>query len=439
MNIFLKNRLASLLLILLLWVVPQSVYAEDGDDYSFSIAELQNSLLDNYDIDLFGFMEIRSGWRLQNDPYEKDASLGEARIQLDLGRDIGWGLIKIKGDLGNDFVTDKAITDLREMHLSFSPLDNADIKVGRQVLTWGTGDLLFINDLFPKDWESFFIGRDDEYLKAPSNAIKTSLFFDQANLDLVYVPEFNNSNYIDGSRISYWNNILDRTAGRDYVFDDIERNKVFSDSELAGRLYKNIGGKEIALYGYYGFWKTPEGLDMTTMRLIYPRLAVYGASIRGTMMGGIANLEVGYYDSLDDQSGENSTIRNSELRFLVGYERELADNLTGGFQYYLEAIQNYDEYRATLTPGTPEADEYRHLLTMRLTKLMLNQNLRLSLFAYYSPSDKDTYLRPKTHYKITDHWAIEAGGNLFGGSDDHTFFGQFDRNTNIYASARYSF
>ena len=439
MNIFSKNRLAVLLLILLLSVIPQSGYAQDSNTSSFSIVELQNSLLDNYDLELAGFMEFRSGWRLQDDPYEKDAALGEARIQLDLGHDLGWGLIKIKGDFGNDFVTNEAITDLREMHLSFSPLDNADVKIGRQVLTWGTGDLLFINDLFPKDWESFFIGRDDEYLKAPSDALKTSFFFDQANLDLIYVPKFNNSNYIDGSRISYWNNVLGRTAGRDYIFADDERNKVFSDSELAARLYRNIGGKEVALYGYYGFWKTPEGIDMTSMRLIYPRLAVYGASIRGTVMGGIGNLEAGYYDSLDDQSGENSTIRNSEFRFLAGYERELADNLTGGFQYYLEIIQNYDEYRAALTPGAPEADEYRHLLTMRLTKLMLNQNLRLSLFAYYSPSDKDTYLRPKAHYKVTDHWAIEAGGNLFGGSDDHTFFGQFDRNTNIYAGARYSF
>ena len=433
------NKAVGLLLALLLCAIPHGAQAGNGESSSFPIVELQNSLLDQYNLELAGFMEARSGWRLQNDPYEKDASLGEARLQLDLGRDLDWGLLKLKGDLGHDFVTDKTITELREAHLSFSPLDNADLKVGRQVLTWGTGDLLFINDLFPKDWEAFFIGRDDEYLKAPSDALKTSFFFDQANLDLVYVPEFNNSNYIDGSRISYWNNILGRTAGRDYVFADEERNRVFSDFELAGRLYKNIGGKEVALYGYYGFWKTPEGLDMTSMHLIYPRMAAYGASIRGTVMGGIGNLEVGYYDSLDDQNGENSTIRNSEFRFLAGFEQELADNLTGGFQYYLEIIQNYDAYRAALNPGVPEADQYRHLLTMRLTKLMLNQNLRLSLFTYYSPSDKDVYLRPKAHYKITDHWAIETGGNLFGGSDDHTFFGQFDRNTNVYASARYSF
>ncbi len=66
--------------------------------------------------------------------------------------------------------------DLREASLVFSPSADTDVKVGRQILTWGTGDLVFINDLFPKDWVSFFIGRDVEYLKAPSDALKVSAF-----------------------------------------------------------------------------------------------------------------------------------------------------------------------------------------------------------------------------------------------------------------------
>ena len=36
-----------------------------------------------------------------------------------------------------------------------------DLKIGQQVLTWGTGDYVFLNDLFPKDYQSFFSGRDD--------------------------------------------------------------------------------------------------------------------------------------------------------------------------------------------------------------------------------------------------------------------------------------
>ena len=46
---------------------------------------------------------------------------------------------------------DRIVSDLRMASLTFSPADWMDVRVGRQVLTWGTGDLLFLNDLFGDD------------------------------------------------------------------------------------------------------------------------------------------------------------------------------------------------------------------------------------------------------------------------------------------------
>jgi hypothetical protein len=40
---------------------------------------------------------------------------------------------------------------------------------------------------------------------------------------------------------------------------------------------------------------------------------------------------------------------------------------------------------------------------------------------------------------MNDHWTVEAGGNVFLGDEPHTFFGQFEDSTNVYAAARYSF
>ena len=48
-------------------------------------------------------------------------------------------------------------------------------------------------------------------------------------------------------------------------------------------------------------------------------------------------------------------------------------------------------------------------------------------------------LRPHAKYKVNDHWTVEAGGNLFLGESNSTFFGQFEDNTNVYAGARWSF
>ena len=164
--------LASVVLIWMVLILFVTTLAE--------ASPIQDQFYDDYGIDLAGFIEVRYGRRLQNDPYQKGASISEARIQVEMSKDVEWATFQFKGDLVGDLVEEKGRGEMRELNAAFSPLENMDVKIGRQTLTWGTGDLLFINDLFPKDWESFFIGRDDEYLKAPSDALKVGLFSDIA-------------------------------------------------------------------------------------------------------------------------------------------------------------------------------------------------------------------------------------------------------------------
>jgi hypothetical protein len=387
---------------------------------------------------IHGFYEVRAGYRTRNDKYEKDMSIMEQRLQVEMSSHTDWADFKAKGDTIGDLVEEQGDFDLREAYMFTMPTDFMDVKVGRQILTWGTGDLVFINDMFPKDWEAFFIGRDTEYLKAPSDAAKASLFSETANLDIVYTPKFDSDRFIDGRRVSYWNSNLGRLAGQDAVVHTDKPDKWFRDDEIALRLYKNINNYEYALYAYRGFWKSPAGQDIVKGKAIFPDLSVYGASVRGNVGKGIGNAEFGYYDSEDDQSGRDSNINNSEMRFLVGYTQEIGKDFTAGLQYYVEHMMDYGEYRDS-SPSGLSRDRDRHLVTLRLTKLLMNQNLRCSLFTYFSPSDKDVYMRPNVNYKVSDNLAVEAGANIFFGDYQSTFFGQFENNTNIYTVVRYSF
>lgn len=412
-----------------------SAQGEEPEPSGFSLRDT----LDRLPFRLSGFLESRSGIRTQNDRRQsKDGTIGETRLQLELDKAFDWVDLKLKTDLLYDAVLEEGDVDWREANVLL-PFDFADVKIGRQVLTWGTGDLLFVNDLFPKDWQSFFIGRHDEYLKGPSDAVKASFFTDVVNLDLVYVPRFNPDCYIDGERLSYWSDALDRRAGEDDRVRDVERDDWFHDFEGALRVFKNFGGYEVAAYCYDGYWKSPAGMDPDTGQATFPSLSVYGASVRGPVGKGIGNLEVGYYDSRDDQGGDDPLVRNGEVRALIGYEQEIARDFTMGLQYYLEVMMDYGDYKRTLPAAIHARDEDRHVVTLRLTRLLLNQNLRLSLFAYYSPSDRDAYLRPKVHYKISDHWSAELGANVFLGSDPYTFFGQFENDSNVYLGARWAF
>ena len=416
----------------IIFVLTEVVAASDEK------ADVNDSSFSRLPIETHGFYEIRGGYRLQNDKYEKDMSIMEGRFQLDLFSYLDWADVKVKGDVIGDLVTEEGDFDLREANIFTRPADFMDVKVGRQILTWGTGDLIFINDLFPKDWESFFIGRDTEYLKAPSDAAKVSLFGDWANLDIAYTPQFDPDRFIDGRRISYWNSNLGRTAGQDAIVHTDKPDEWFRDSEIAARLYKNIDNYELAFYGYHGFWKSPGGQNAAGLEAIFPDLNVYGASLLGAVGKGIGNAEIGYYESADDMGGRNFLINNSEMRYLIGYTREIAKDFTMGLQYYIEQMLDYGSYKRNL-PSGPARDEDRHLTSLRLTRLLMNQNLRCSLFTYYSHTDKDVYMRPNVNYKVSDNMAVELGGNVFFGDYPHTFFSQFRDNTNIYAGLRYSF
>lgn len=49
------------------------------------------------------------------------------------------------------------------------------------------------------------------------------------------------------------------------------------------------------------------------------------------------------------------------------------------------------------------------------------------------------YLRAIATHDVNDHWTVQTGANGFRGDNQDTFFGQFHRNTNVYAAIRYNF
>lgn len=400
-----------------------------------------------------GFWEVRGGLRVKNDPVQDRVSLAETRLQLGYDKSIApyipRGLFGITLDLIYDAIADDledidleeggGFLDLRNLWFSFTPLDFLDIKAGRQILTWGTGNLIFLNDLFPKDYPSFFLGRDPEYLKAPSDAVKAAFYSRFANLDIVYTPRFDADRFIDGSRLSFFDPALGRFRGEDNPFRVDHTDDWFEDDEIALRLYRNILNYELALYGYHGFWKSPAGINPLSGRRIFPRLTAVGASTRGPIGPGIGNAEVSWYISEEDKNGDDPFINNSEFRFLAGYELEIAADLTIGVQYYLERMLDYGDYRDNLPRDLPAGDRNRQWITIDLTQELMAQNqLVLSLFVFYSLSGQDAYLRPKMTYDLTDNWKIQVGGNIFLG-DRETFFGKFEENSNVYSAVRYSF
>jgi hypothetical protein len=101
-------------------------------------------------------------------------------------------------------------------------------------------------------------------------------------------------------------------------------------------------------------------------------------------------------------------------------------------------IQDYDELIGNSPEPEFEPPEADHTFTIRLSWLLRQQTLLLSLFTFYSPSEDDAYLRPVIEYDWSDAVKLTLGGNVLLGPDK-SFFGQLENNTNVYARVRYSF
>ena len=331
--------------------------------------------------DLHGFAEGSFGAKFGDERANKDEyNLLEGRIQLKssyfpekplLLSD--WGTeFFMKGDILLDGYEEEADIEVREAYAFFSPASFVDIKLGRQIITWGTGDLLFINDLFPKDYVSFFTGRDDEYLKVPSDASRFSFFSKWASFDVVLIPFFEPNKSITGDRLSFYNSFAGEIVGNNSNRIIVEQEDSFENTEAAVRVYRNFGSIEGAIYGFRGFYKQPRGIrDPNKFELFYPKLnCLWWEHKRAPSSAGIGYIEVGYYDSREDRSGNDRLIENASLKYLLGYERDLGGDFKAGVQYYLEQMFDYNAYKRNLLSGDIERDEFRHLLTTRLTKLL---------------------------------------------------------------------
>ncbi len=391
------------------------------------------------DISLHGFLQGNYSFdAAESNPDGGDFKIAEERLQLKLEASKDPFHLFIKADGWYDHVSEKWDSELREGYVDYST-SRWDARIGRQIITWGVGDLLFINDVFPKDYAAFFSGRPLEYLKKGIDGVKVGIYPGFASFELVALPIFEHDNFPNPKRFRLFNplpNITNR--------EEKEPATNLKNTEIALRIYHDVAGFDASLYCYRGFLRQPAMITdnpimPTKLTLLFPRLSVYGASLQGRALDGVLGLETGYYDSRQDRKGTDPMIPNSQTRFLISYQRQMWEDFTIGLQYYGEYMHNYSEYVKNLPLGFPRERRLHELVTVRLTQFLVHQTLRLSFFLFYSPSDGDYMLTPEIKYNFSDHIWAAIGGNIFGGGEKWSQFGQLDKDDNLYLQVRYEF
>lgn len=395
------------------------------------------------ELSLHGFLQTNYSVRIAHDNPQgaKQGNLisGEERVQLKSSfypskSKIGFF---VKFDFYHDWVEEDFNVDFREGYLDLAE-DKFSLRVGRQIFTWGVGDLLFINDIFPKDWEAFYSGRPLEYLKIGVDSVKLDVYSDIVSIEAIVIPFFESDDLPSTERFHFFDPYPTITNR------DVDKlDTTFKNTEYALRLYRYIGDFDVSAYAYNGFFRSPgtRADNFNSPSIIshfYPEVASYGMSVQKSAFGGVVSVEFGYYDSLNDRNGSDPGINNSQSRFLVGYQKAFPDDFTIGVQYYGELMHQYSQYEDNLPSAFAKKDQLHQYATLRLTKLLKYQTLKVSLFSFYSPDDNDFLIIPEASLSITDNLQGILGANIFGGSNRNTPLGQHDKNNNIYVTVRFS-
>ncbi len=411
---------------------------------ALSATALAQESEDEWGVDVRGFalgtFSGRTTGQTPPGPEGRALLLGEERLRLDL---TGWtgaveAEVRIKLDGVHDEVGRDFDLNLREAYLDYTT-GNLDFRLGRQIATWGVGDLLFINDVFPKDWVSLFAGRPLEYLKTGVDGLRVRYSSDMLNAELLAIPRFE-PDAMPTSKRFFMHDGYASAAGRGEDLPDA----TLGNTEIGLRLYRKFGGFDVSAHVYRGRWRTPgqrtdNPNNPSYVMSIYPPLSVYGMSAQGRALGGVLSLEGGYYDSRGDRDGGDLAVPNSQIRFLAGYQKQLWKDFTIGAQYYAEIMSDFGAYKRTLPAGFARKERYRDIVTLRLIQLLMHQTWTLSFFAFYSPAENDYLLQPQAAYKVSDSVSAAIGANVFGGEKSTTFFGQFGQDDNAYVNLRYDF
>ena len=317
---------------------------------------------------------------------------------------------------------------IREGFVDWAPTSSIGVKLGRQVLTWGVSDYLYVNDVFPKNYDAFFTGAGFDRMKEPVDAAKLVVHEKAADFEAV-VSRRKADKQPHAERFT----AMSMTKGA------LAAEHPDDQADIATKVSAHIQGWDVAAYAAsFASREARFSIDATGLRSDLPRTRHLGFSITGNAAGGLTWLEGAVRRT--EAKGVSVVSRHfldSAVKFIGGYSRELSADVSISTQLQLEASTSRDRYTQSLAPGVRPLRSVSSTLHLRVQGRWLNQTLTLGA-QVFAGDEGDTHLNPFGSWSPADGWTVEGGANLFNGKPD-TRYGAFKDDSNVYVLARFSF
>lgn len=299
--------------------------------------------------------------------------------------------------------------ELNEAYIQADLSSKLDLKIGRQIVVWGTSDNIRITDILnPLDlrWPGLV---DIRFLRLPVTMTKLNYYQGNWNFGglLIHEPRFNKFPVYNGEFFPFNRPLADPE----------EPGVSWSNQQAALSLNGIFSGWDIAFYGAYVFDKQPYFSDVLTGQRSYDEVLFAGTAANYAIGNWLIKGEAAFWDGL-----KFSTIDEQKQRVdvLVGVDYSGFSETTISLEIANRHLVDFDERLSRAPDGQKE--DWRQF-AFRFTRDFLNDTLHLTLlFSSYGIFAREGgFERFQLEYDLSDNLKLTGGVVLYQSGDFPSF------------------
>ena len=365
--------------------------------------------------------------------YPHKVMSSRTRLRLEMRVDYGEASLFSSVNLAyNGIIKDQTGAFLREAYFDYAGRF-LEVKAGRQIVTWGVADGLRITDLIsPMDYTEF-MANDYDDIRVPVNAINLKYPGESFSAEVVFVPV---PEYfvLPTSDDNPWQMTAPNGMQMDLSGTPAKHIK---NSEVGGRLRFFLENLDFSLTALHTYNKSP-----VTVARFNPQQQT--AVIKGVyepmnVVGGDVSIPAGEIVIRGEMAvyfGEPIALKNAmdywfrkSFNGLIGIDWYAGNNWTIMAQYMHKVIMDYRDVLGT--------EQNTSMITARISKEVLNNTLKLSVYGMFDVDNVGFYVRPAADYLLSDQITLSLGADILGGR--RGTFKTYDKNTQIWAKGKFFF
>jgi len=358
---------------------------------------------------------------------------------------------------------DSPVAEIRELYLDIFT-ENMDVRLGKQFVVWGVLEGMRLTDeINPMDFREMILPDLLDY-RIPLWSAKIDYYGEEETWQFLWIPDLQfHKPAPPGSEWELLQNVPNTTK------PDASQIR---NSEVGIRYTKDLLGAEVGLSYLYTWDDFPvvfrtSRIASTAEPTFFPthsRLTMYGATFVSPLGGNIIKGEFVYvadkYFGLENDSDNDGDgfldfdgiIQKKHIRWGLGLDfNKWGMDISPAISQWI--ILDYDPLLFQ--------DEYDTSLALFIRKPMPEKSAVFQMLYINLLNARESYLKPKIIFDVTDHFQIGAGmdlfygrssklgiearnGRIFGITADTSvqsaqFFGNFHDNSRLFMEFKYTF